>query len=95
MLAPPATSEKLIALAARGADRILLAALSRLFLGQRAPVDPVEFSRLIERLDRYIAPELLSHIRGEYTQMPTIKWSPRKSTSPSTVEVVSSSREAR
>lgn len=59
MLAPPATSEKLIALAARGADRILLAALSRLFLGQRAPVDPVEFSRLIERLDRYIAPELL------------------------------------
>jgi hypothetical protein len=60
MLPPPATPERLIAFLAGGADRIVLAALSRLFLGQRTPTTVDQFARVVERLARYTAPELLA-----------------------------------
>lgn len=57
---PPATPERVLAFVASTADRIVLGALSRLFLGQRVPLDPDEFARVVERLTRYTAPELLA-----------------------------------
>ncbi len=56
---PPAMPEKLIALTARGADRVLMAALRRLFLARRPPTEPAAFERMLTRLERYTNPALL------------------------------------
>lgn len=60
MHAPPATSEKLVALATRSADKLLLAAMRRLFLANQPTTDHREFERSVARLQRYIEPEVLA-----------------------------------
>jgi hypothetical protein len=60
MHAPPARTEKLIALATRTADKLLLAAMRRLFLTNQPTTDDGEFERAVERLQRYIEPEVLA-----------------------------------
>jgi hypothetical protein len=60
MHAPPARSEKLVALATRSADKLLLAAMRRLFLTNVPTTDHVEFERAVLRLQRYIEPEVLA-----------------------------------
>jgi hypothetical protein len=60
MHAPPARTEKLIALATRTADKLLLAAMRRLFLTNQPTTDDREFERAVERLQRYIEPEVLA-----------------------------------
>jgi predicted alpha/beta-hydrolase family hydrolase len=60
MYAPPATSEKLIALATRTADKLLLAAMRRLFLANEPTTDDDGFERAVARLQRYIEPDVLA-----------------------------------
>jgi hypothetical protein len=60
MHAPPARSEKLVALVTRTADRLLLAAMRRLFLANQPTTDKHEFERAIARLQRYIEPDVLA-----------------------------------
>ena len=60
MHAPPATPEKLVAFATRAADKILLAALRRLFLANQPPLIPAQFEQLVHRLQRYVDPALLA-----------------------------------
>ena len=61
MHAPPAVPEKLVAFATRGADKILLAVLRRLFMANEAPTDPARFEQISQRLQRYVDPELLAN----------------------------------
>lgn len=51
----PLAREQLLAKAAQGADRLVLAGLSRLFLGQPTPGGADEFARVLARLHRYDA----------------------------------------
>lgn len=60
MHAPPATSEKLVALATRTADKLLLTAMRRLFMANPPTTDDREFERAVARLQRYIEPEVLA-----------------------------------
>lgn len=60
MHAPPAPSEKLVALVTRTADKLLLAAMRRLFLTNEPTTDPVAFERAVARLQRYIEPDVLA-----------------------------------
>jgi hypothetical protein len=61
MHAPPARSEKLIALATRTADKLLLAAMRRLFLTNEPTTDEQAFERAVARLQRYVDPEVLAN----------------------------------
>lgn len=61
MHAPPAVPDRLIALSTRLADKILLAALRHLFLRASGEVpEPEEFERVVDRLQRYLDPEVLA-----------------------------------
>ncbi|WP_052546729.1 alpha/beta hydrolase family protein [Enhygromyxa salina] len=60
MHAPPAMPEKLVALATRGADKILLAVLRRLFIANQPALAPAQFEQLVTRLQRYVDPALLA-----------------------------------
>ncbi|PRQ03851.1 Alpha/beta hydrolase family protein [Enhygromyxa salina] len=60
MHAPPAVPEQLVAFATRAADKILLAALRRLFLGNDVPTSEASFRSVVDRLQRYVDPELLA-----------------------------------
>lgn len=60
MHAPPAVPDKLVALATRGADKLLLAAMRRLFMTNDSPQLETAFAETVERLQRYIDPELLA-----------------------------------
>jgi hypothetical protein len=72
MHAPPAAPEKLIAFATRAADKILLAVLRRLFLVNEAPTAEGDFERLVERLQRYVAPEVLAEPERLLAPPPTL-----------------------
>ena len=60
MHTPPARSEKFVALVTRTADRVLLAAMRRLFLTNEPTTDALGFERAVSRLQRYIAPNVLA-----------------------------------
>ncbi len=60
MHAPPARSEKLVALVTRTADKVLLAAMRRLFLTNEPTTDVLAFERAVARLQRYIDPDVLA-----------------------------------
>lgn len=53
--AAPLAREQLLAKAAQGADRLVLAGLSRLFLGHPTPGGADEFARVLARMQRYDA----------------------------------------
>ena len=78
MHTPPAVPEKLIAGLTRGADKILLAVLRRVFMTNDAPEHPEDFAAVLARLQRYVDPAVLAD--------PTLLI-PRHG-SPDTVEVV-------
>ena len=60
MHAPPAVPEKIVAFATRGADKLLLALMRRMFMTNDRPELESEFPRTVERLQRYLDPELLA-----------------------------------
>ncbi len=60
MHAPPAVPDKLIALSTRLADKLLLAALRKLFFRGLGPTDADAFERVVARLQRYTDPALLA-----------------------------------
>ena len=61
MHAPPAIPERLVARATRGADKLLLAVMRRVFVTNDDPRLEAEFEQTVERLKRYTDPELLAH----------------------------------
>lgn len=60
MHAPPAAPEKAIAALTRGADKILLAVLRRMFFSNDAPLDREGFADTLARLERYTDPKILA-----------------------------------
>lgn len=57
---PAAIPERLIALATRGADKLVLAVLRRLFLANEVEGEDAEFVRLVERLQPYMDPAAIA-----------------------------------